>query len=291
MPLDSRLAARLTVKNKQVVSSVLDAPHGPSSALQEIRRGTPEDSDGGEAALPAVRRGRSAHLKNQTTTIPAVEFPSLEDGNDDASGGQPDQQPEGYHPTPKQDHRIDRQGIKEIRNEQQTLRDQNLNLLKEVHDLRAQIESWTASPQSKTWAAVAAEEAQKTQTMQTTKPSPEYLLTDVANRHIHSALLHMEATKDTEVAGIGTTKTGYMVVFDSLEEMERFSYDYFVGRGFSHVSVDEVQDLAEFGGERTVFDKVTRMVPFLFGSQATEPVGQFSFSFVDGEIRFGTVLF
>jgi hypothetical protein len=79
-----------------------------------------------------------------------------------------------------------------------------------------------------------------------------------------------------------------MAMLDSLEEVERFSYDYFVGRGFSHVIVDEVQDLAEFGGERTVFDKVTRMVPFLFGSQAAEPVGQFSFSFVDGAVRFDT---
>jgi hypothetical protein len=34
MYLDSRLAARLTVKNEQVASGVLDAPHGPSSALQ-----------------------------------------------------------------------------------------------------------------------------------------------------------------------------------------------------------------------------------------------------------------
>jgi hypothetical protein len=88
-----------------------------------------------------------------------------------------------------------------------------------------------------------------------------------------------------------TTLNHKMVVLDSLEEVERFSYDYFVGRGFSHVSVDGVQDLAEFGNERTVFDEVTRMVPFLFGSRAAEPVGQFTFSFVDGEVRFGTVSF
>jgi peptidoglycan hydrolase CwlO-like protein len=49
-----------------------------------------------------------------------------------------------------------RQEIKEIRNEQQTLQDQIPNLLKKDHDLRAQIETWTASRKARTWAAVVA---------------------------------------------------------------------------------------------------------------------------------------
>ena len=40
-----------------------------------------------------------------------------------------------------------------------------------------------------------------------------YLPTDIANTRIRAALSHAEATKDTEVAGIGTTKTGYVIRF------------------------------------------------------------------------------
>ncbi|KAL3254248.1 hypothetical protein ABHI18_009052 [Aspergillus niger] len=40
-----------------------------------------------------------------------------------------------------------------------------------------------------------------------------YLPTDIADTRICTSLLHAEATKDTEVAGIGTTKTSYVIRF------------------------------------------------------------------------------
>jgi hypothetical protein len=131
-----------------------------------------------------------------------------------------------------------RQEIREIWSEQQTLQDQNRDLLKEVHGLRAQIETWAASPQPKSWAALAAEAAGGEAQARIPRPRKEpnciristarptedtdngnheaftrYLPTDVANTRIRSALQHAEATKNTEVAGIGTTKTGYVIRF------------------------------------------------------------------------------
>ncbi|KAH1805959.1 hypothetical protein KXX35_009988 [Aspergillus fumigatus] len=83
------------------------------------------------------------------------------------------------------------------------------------------------------------------------------------------------------------TLSGRMVVLDGFEDVAQSSYEAFVGRGFSRVEVGQVRELAEFKSERMVFDEVTRMVPFLFGSYSVEPVGQFSFSIVDGGVRFG----
>jgi hypothetical protein len=213
----------------------------PPAVDPETAPRTPENSarDGGEATLPPVRRGRSARLQNQTTTIPTVEFPSLEDGKTRITTQVVGNLINNLKDIIEHQSKIiesTRHEIKEIRNEQQTLRDQNLNLLKEVHDLRAQIENWTASPQTKTWAAVAAEAAAGETQIRAPRKEPNciristarpaeysdngnheaftrYLPTDVANRHIRSALLHAEATKDTEIAGIGTTKTGYVIRF------------------------------------------------------------------------------
>jgi hypothetical protein len=213
----------------------------PPAVDPETAPRTPENSarDGGEATLPPVRRGRSARLQNQNTTIPTVEFPSLEDGKTRITTQVVGNLINNLKDIIEHQSKIiesTRHEIKEIRNEQQTLRDQNLNLLKEVHDLRAQIENWTASPQTKTWAAVAAEAAAGETQIRAPRKEPNciristarpaeysdngnheaftrYLPTDVANRHIRSALLHAEATKDTEIAGIGTTKTGYVIRF------------------------------------------------------------------------------
>lgn len=38
-----------------------------------------------------------------------------------------------------------------------------------------------------------------------------YLSTDAANTHIRMALLNAPSTKDAQIAGIGTTKTGYVI--------------------------------------------------------------------------------
>ena len=40
-----------------------------------------------------------------------------------------------------------------------------------------------------------------------------YLPTNSANTHMRNALLNVDATKDIQVADIGTTKTGYVIRF------------------------------------------------------------------------------
>lgn len=44
-----------------------------------------------------------------------------------------------------------------------------------------------------------------------------YLPTDAANTHIRTALLNAPSTQDAQVAGIGTTKTGYVIRFKDPE--------------------------------------------------------------------------
>ena len=47
-----------------------------------------------------------------------------------------------------------------------------------------------------------------------------YLPTDSANTHIRTALLNAPSTQDAQVAGIGTTKTGYVIRFKDPESAE-----------------------------------------------------------------------
>lgn len=49
----------------------------------------------------------------------------------------------------------------------------------------------------------------------------KYLLADTANAHIRSALLNANTTKDVQVAGIGTTKTGYVIRFRDTVSRDR----------------------------------------------------------------------
>ncbi|GFF84625.1 zinc knuckle domain protein [Aspergillus udagawae] len=174
----------------------------PPAGDPETAPRTPENSarDGGEAALPPVRRGRSARLQNQTTTIPTVEFPSLEDGKTRITTQVVGNLISNLKDIIQHQSKIielTRQEIKEIRNEQQMLRDQNLNLLKEQPK---RLPESTARP---------AEDPDNGNHKTFTRNLP----TNVANMHIRSALSHAEATKDTKVAGIGTTKTGYVIRF------------------------------------------------------------------------------
>jgi hypothetical protein len=48
-----------------------------------------------------------------------------------------------------------------------------------------------------------------------------YLPTDMANAKIRSALLSTDPTKDAQVAGIGTTKTGYVIGFRDSQSAEK----------------------------------------------------------------------
>jgi hypothetical protein len=47
-----------------------------------------------------------------------------------------------------------------------------------------------------------------------------YLPTDSANTYIRNALLNADATKDVQVAGVGTTKTGYVIRFKDHQSAE-----------------------------------------------------------------------
>jgi hypothetical protein len=131
--------------------------------------------------------------------------------------------------------------VEEVRHDQNVLRDQNDKLHEEVRALRAQIETLPPTPPARSWAAVTAngsgaspqpthQRPDKDQncvriSTQRSFVDPEdnnngdgnifsrYLPTDSPNTHIRTALINALSTQDTQVAGIGTTKTGYMIRF------------------------------------------------------------------------------
>jgi hypothetical protein len=136
----------------------------------------------------------------------------------------------------------------EVKHDQNILRDQNDKLHEEVRALRAQLEANPPVPQSRSWAAVAADgisAAPQPNHHHTNKnencvristqrsfvdPADNdnsngnafgrYLQTDTANSHIRTALLSCPSTQDAQVAGIGTTKTGYVIRFKDPESAE-----------------------------------------------------------------------
>ncbi|KAJ5646736.1 hypothetical protein N7490_003108 [Penicillium lividum] len=138
--------------------------------------------------------------------------------------------------------------IEEVKHDQNALRDQNDKLHEEVKALRTQIEAHPPAPPTRSWATVAAEG-------NATHPQPNpyrpdrdrncvristqrslvdprdneendgntfgrYLPTDAANTHIRTALLNAPSTQDAQVAGIGTTKAGYVIRFKDTESAE-----------------------------------------------------------------------
>jgi hypothetical protein len=144
----------------------------------------------------------------------------------------------------------------EIKSEQRNLKGQNVELREEIRCLRAQLDSFSTSPPStRSWASVAAggrttqlsnassftslspsntkNETQcvriSTQARQSddvdngdaTNTFGRYLSTNNANEHIRSALEKTNATKEVRVAGVGTTKTGYVIRFKCPEDAEK----------------------------------------------------------------------
>jgi hypothetical protein len=131
--------------------------------------------------------------------------------------------------------------LQEVKHDQNVLHEQNQKLHEEVKALRAQLDSSPPAPSARSWAAVAAsagyvnpqpnyQRPDKDQncvriSTQRSFVDPEdnntndgnafgrYLPTDSANSHIRTALLSTSATQDAQVAGIGTTKTGYLIRF------------------------------------------------------------------------------
>ena len=133
----------------------------------------------------------------------------------------------------------------EVKQEQQALKDTNKQLTEEVQALRKQVERLPATPPAtpptRSWAAVVANTdnlGQPTTNQHNPKEQncvristprtcgdPQdnegnsgnifgrYLPTAAANTQIRAALLSTPPTQDVQVAGIGTTKTGYVVRF------------------------------------------------------------------------------
>lgn len=135
--------------------------------------------------------------------------------------------------------------IKEIKTNQQGLKTQNVELQEQIQSLQRQLETISTTPTTaKTWAEVATTTNQQDLTASIKQPQKEpncvristqhtpktdnsetggfkrYLPTDMANTKIQSVLLSTDTTKDTQVAGIGTTKTGYMIRFRDAQSAE-----------------------------------------------------------------------
>lgn len=140
------------------------------------------------------------------------------------------------------------QELQEIKHNQHVLQEQNEKLHDEVKALRTQIETNPPATATKTWAAVAAEGGNSTSLVNPQRPERDqdcvristqrtfvdprdndnseestfgrYLAIDVASNHIRTALQSDTATQDTLLAGICTTKTGYIIRFKNTASAE-----------------------------------------------------------------------
>jgi hypothetical protein len=138
--------------------------------------------------------------------------------------------------------------LQEIKHNQNVLQEQNEKLHEEVKALRAQVENAPPATATRTWATVAASSRNDTSPLNHRKFEKEqnciristqrtfvdprdsndndgnafgrYLPIDAANNHIRTALQSEAATQDVQVAGIGTTKTGYIIRFKNMESTE-----------------------------------------------------------------------
>ena len=137
--------------------------------------------------------------------------------------------------------------IQEIKSEQQALKEQNTRLQDEIQTLRKQIETQAVNPHPRLWSEVAAgnttphtntitpQSRRETNCVRITTVRPEdgnssdnndnssftrFLPIDTANQHIRTALSKTDLTKDAQVAGVGTTKTGYVIRFRDAQSAE-----------------------------------------------------------------------
>lgn len=140
------------------------------------------------------------------------------------------------------------QELQEVKHNQHVLQEQNKKLHEEVKALRTQIETNPPTTATKTWAAVAAEGGNSPSRVNPQRPERDqdyvristqrtfvdprdnensdgntfgrYLSIETANSHIRTALQNDTATQDAQLAGIGTTKTGYIIRFKNSESAE-----------------------------------------------------------------------
>ncbi|OJJ29547.1 hypothetical protein ASPWEDRAFT_144302, partial [Aspergillus wentii DTO 134E9] len=137
--------------------------------------------------------------------------------------------------------------LQEIKHSQHVLQEQNDKLHEELKAVRARVEATPPTTPARSWAEVAAESAQgPPQTPQRAEKEANcvristqrtfvdprdnenadgntfarYLSTEAAFTHIHTALTKAVTTQDAQVAGVGTTKTGYIVRFKDPESAE-----------------------------------------------------------------------
>jgi regulator of replication initiation timing len=138
--------------------------------------------------------------------------------------------------------------LQEIKHNQNALQEQNEKLHVEVKALRTQIEATPPVTATRFWAAVAAEGGNGTHPVNPQRPEQDqncvristqrafvdprdsinidenafgrYLPINTANTHIRTALQSDTATEGIQVAGVGTTKTGYIIRFKTTESAE-----------------------------------------------------------------------
>lgn len=138
--------------------------------------------------------------------------------------------------------------LQEIKHNQNVLQEQNEKLHEEVKALRAQIEKAPPVTATRTWATVAANGGNSTSPLNHQRPEKgqscvristqrtfvdprdsnnnegnafgRYLPIKSANTHVRTALQSDAATQEAQVAGIGTTKTGYIIRFKDAESAE-----------------------------------------------------------------------
>ena len=133
--------------------------------------------------------------------------------------------------------------LTEVKTEQQALKTQIKDLQDGVRALRTQLETYSASlPSTRSWASVVSSRGTaqsgynsngttyseqgsretnciRISTQGTSEENNEgntftrYLTTDSANKYIRDALDKSDTTKEVHVAGVGTTKTGYVIRF------------------------------------------------------------------------------
>ncbi|KAJ5941436.1 zinc knuckle domain protein [Penicillium verrucosum] len=137
--------------------------------------------------------------------------------------------------------------LREVKDNQNELQTQNEKLQEEIAALRSQVKERNAPTPTRSWAAVAAstDNPQPRETRRQTDKDKNciristqrsvtealgadnngdafgrYLPTPAANAHIRTALSKTLSTQDAQVAGIGTTKTGYVIRFKNQASAE-----------------------------------------------------------------------
>ncbi|KAI9041460.1 uncharacterized protein KD926_006856 [Aspergillus affinis] len=222
------------------------AKNGPMAIPEEALR-TPENSarDKTIPAFPAECRGRGRNTQAKPIQVPGIEFPSLEDGKRITN-----QMIAGLIVTLKkvitqQTSTIQstRAEVRELKTEQQTLKEQNTQLQDEIQVLRKQIESQAVNPHLGLWSEVAAGNTLPDPKTIIPRPRKEpncvristaptldqdidndrfsrALPMEAANTHIRTALLSAENTREVQVASISTIKTGYIIRFRDAQSAE-----------------------------------------------------------------------